>query len=222
MERTQEFKETFGELHQLVRRAKAQKPLPKERCEMCSQPVPTVHQHLIEVATRRLVCTCGACSLLFGSQSGSKYKLVPRRVRFLPGFSLSDGQWESLMVPINMAFFFSSSVTGKVIALYPSPAGATESLLPLETWNEIVQENPLLADTEQDVEALLVNRLGSMRGYSTAEYYILPIDECYKLVGLIRSHWRGLSGGAEVWDETGKFFATLRKRSEPAAEVSRA
>jgi hypothetical protein len=49
---------------------------------------------------------------------------------------------------------------------------------------------------------------------SRAEYYIAPIDECYKLVGLIRTNWRGLSGGTEVWIEIGRFFAELRSKSE--------
>jgi len=32
-------------------------------------------------------------------------------------------------------------------------------------------------------------------------------------VGLIRTHWRGLSGGTEVWREIGSFFAALKKRA---------
>lgn len=42
--------------------------------------------------------------------------------------------------------------------------------------------NPILSEMESHVEGLLVNRLGYSRGYSAAEYYLLPIDECYKLV----------------------------------------
>jgi hypothetical protein len=117
------------------------------------------------------------------------------------------------MVPINMAFFFKSSFENRVIALYPSPAGATESLLALESWDDIVARNPILNEMESDVEGLLVNRLGYSRGYSAAEYYLLPIDECYKLVGLIRMHWKGLSGGTEVWQELGGYFASLKARS---------
>ena len=98
-------------------------------------------------------------------------------------------------------------------ALYPGPAGATESLLSLETWTDVELDNPALREMEPEVEALLANRVGATRGVA-AQYYIVPIDECYKLVGLIRLHWHGLSGGTEVWREVGKFFSSLNERAE--------
>jgi hypothetical protein len=183
-----------------------------ERCEMCSRELGAEHEHLVEPASRRLICACSACAILFEGQSGKKYKRVPREVIFLRDFRLTDGQWDGLMVPIDMAFFFHSTPHGKVIALYPSPAGPTESLLTLDAWIEIVQGNPALSKMEPDVTALLVNRVGHGRGVC-AEYYLVPIDECYKLVGLIRTHWHGLSGGTEVWREIGAFFAALKKRA---------
>jgi hypothetical protein len=198
--------------------ARRQRPL--ERCELCSQGISTTHSHLIEVARRRLLCTCEACAILFSGQ-GVKFKRVPRRVRSVPGFELSDADWNGLMVPINMAFFFESSLENRVIALYPSPAGAMESLLALESWHDIMARNPVLHEMESDVEGLLVNRLGYSRGYSAAEYYVLPIDECYKLVGLIRMHWKGLSGGTEVWQELGEFFTSLKARSVEIKAPSR-
>jgi hypothetical protein len=127
---------------------------------------------------------------------------------------MTDGQWESLLIPINMAFFFRSSIEDRMIALYPSPAGAVESLLPLEAWNEIEASHPALAGLRPDIEALLVNRVGQSRGLASAEYYIAPIDECYKLVGVIRMNWKGLSGGTEVWGEIGRFFSELRSRAD--------
>ncbi|MGH9743208.1 MAG: DUF5947 family protein [Candidatus Acidiferrum sp.] len=191
----------------------ARKRAPAERCEMCSRELASEHEHLVEPASRRLICSCEACAILFDGQSGTKFKRVPRRVLFLRDFQMTDGQWDGLMVPIEMAFFFKSTPHGKVIALYPSPAGPTESLLPLETWGDIEQANPVLNQMGADVSALLVNRVGYVRGAASAEYYLAPIDECYKLVGLIRTHWRGLSGGAEVWREIGTFFAALKRRA---------
>jgi hypothetical protein len=197
----------FGTLRRFARRER-----PLERCELCSLGLRPDHPHLIEVAQRKLLCTCDACAILFSGQ-GVKFKRVPGRVRSVSGFNLSDAEWNGLMVPINMAFFFKSSLENRVIALYPSPAGAIESLLGLESWNDIVARNPILNEMESDVEGLLVNRLGYSRGYSAVEYYLLPIDECYKLVGLIRMHWKGLSGGTEVWQELGEFFTSLKARS---------
>ncbi len=192
-----------------------------EFCELCSAEVSADHPHLIEPATRKLLCTCNACAILF-SGMGIKYKRVPRRVMALPHFHLSDGQWESLMIPISMAFFFRSTPDARVVAFYPSPAGATESLLPLETWKDIEDANPILKGIESDVEALLVNRVGHARGFSAPEYYVLPIDECYKLVGLIRAKWHGLSGGTEVWQEIAHFFDALKQRAHVVTEEANA
>lgn len=207
----------FGLLRQFGRKQRA-----LERCELCSAPVMREHPHLIELAARRLFCACDACALLFDGE-GRKYKRVSRRVVLLEPFHLSHAQWDALMIPINMAFFFSSSVEDRVVALYPSPAGAVESLLSLDAWNDITRENPALRAMQPDVEALLVNRVGSSReAAATPDYFIAPMDECYKLVGLIRAHWRGLSGGAEVWQEIGQFFASLRQRAEGITEESHA
>jgi hypothetical protein len=183
-----------------------------ERCEMCSRELAAEHEHLVEPVSRNLICACSACAILFEGQSGTKYKRVPRQVIYLRDFQLTDGQWNGLMVPIDMAFFFYSTLHGKVIAIYPSPAGPTESLLTLDAWTEIVQANPALGEMQADVSALLVNRVGHSRG-AAAEYYLVPIDDCYKLVGLIRTYWRGLSGGTEVWREISAFFAALKKRA---------
>jgi hypothetical protein len=203
---------SFGVLRQFVRR-----PTSVERCEMCSRPLGPGHQHLLEPAGRKLVCACDACAILFDNGGKAKYKRVPRRIRFLEEFQMTDSQWEGLMMPINMAFFYKSTPQERVIALYPSPAGATESLLSFDTWDEIERKNPALLEMEADVEALLVNRIGHARGFSRPEYYVVPIDECFKLVGLIRSRWQGLSGGTEVWQEIGRFFGDLK-----AVESSRA
>ena len=162
------------------------------------------HEHVLEVDKGRLVCACQACAILFSGQIGQRYKRVPSRIRWLPDFQLTDAQWEGLRVPINMAFFSQQSAIGKVVAMYPSPAGATESQLQLDTWQQIAAENPVLQSIEPDVEALLVNRVGD-----APLYYRAPIDQCFRLVGIIRTHWRGLSGGVDVWKEIDTFFREL-------------
>jgi hypothetical protein len=167
------------------------------------------HLHLIEVVSRRIVCACDACALLFTDREGVKYRRVPRRIRFLHDFRLTDSQWDNLAIPISLAFLFKSTPLDRVVALYPSPAGATESLLDLESWADLLHDNPILHQLQPDVEALLVNRIGAAR-----EYYLAPIDKCYELVGLIRANWKGLSGGTEVWAAINEFFARLKERSD--------
>jgi Family of unknown function (DUF5947) len=185
----------------------------EEYCDLCGQTIPhdPEHRHLMEVSTREIMCVCRPCSILFDSEAASegRYRIVPDRLLNLENFEMSDAQWENLRVPVDMAFFFYNTPAGKVVAYYPSPMGPTESLLELQTWEDLETDNPVLKDMERDVEALLVNRA---RGAS--EHFLVPIDECYKLVGLIRTRWRGFSGGREVWDDISRFFEELGRRAK--------
>jgi hypothetical protein len=190
----------------LLRRI-ARSDAPTEHCEFCNAGLDSPHRHLLEVATRRIVCACSACALRFENVIG-RWKLIPRDPRSLPGFTMSDEAWDGLALPINLAWFFRSTPAAKIIAMYPSPAGATESLLSMSSWEALVSANPPLKQMEGDVEALLANRLGT-----AGEYYLVPIDICYELVGTIRVHWRGLSGGEKVWKEIGRYFENLRARA---------
>lgn len=201
--------QAFATLRQFAR-----SPRPLERCELCSAGLAQRHPHLVEISLRQIVCACEACATLFDGMTGGKYKRVSRRAQRLANFQITDGQWENLLIPINMAFFFRSSTEDRTVTFYPSPAGAVESLLPLDAWSEIVRENAVLRELQPDVEALLVNRVGHVHELSRPEYYIAPIDDCYRLVGLIRANWKGLSGGSEVWMEIGRFFSDLKFRAD--------
>ncbi len=192
----------FATLHRFVRPRE-----PVERCDLCSAELASAHSHLVEPASRRIVCSCEACAILFSSQHDGRYRRVPHAIEFLRDFRMTDAQWDDLHIPINLAFFFRIGSSQKVAAFYPSPAGAMESLLPLETWQDLERDNPILLCLEPDVEALLVNRIGANR-----EFFRVPIDVCYHLVGLIRGHWRGLSGGSNVGDQIAQFFAALKEK----------
>lgn len=179
-----------------------------ERCELCSVELRPDHQHLLEPATRQITCSCDACAILFDGRPDGRFKRIPRRIDYLADFQLTDAAWDGLQIPISMAFFYQSSVAGRVVAIYPSPAGPTESLLALDAWDALVAENPILHRLAPDVEALLVSR-----GTGAQECFRVPIDECYRLVGIIRTYWRGLSGGDEVRVAIRHFFDDLKERA---------
>jgi hypothetical protein len=164
-----------------------------------------MHQHVLELDKRSVLCACDACAILFDGNGRQRYRRIPRDARLLKNFAMDDYEWESLLIPINLAFFVHNSSAGRVIAQYPSPGGAMESSLDLEYWNVIADHNPIVKTFEPDVEALLVNRIST-----PPQYYRAPIDQCFRLVGIIRTQWRGLSGGTDVWNEIDRFFQELK------------
>lgn len=181
--------------------------LVEQRCELCGAAIRIDHRHLMQVVERRLLCCCQVCAILFGNDTEELYRLVPTHSRLLAAteFSLTDAQWEAFQIPIDMAFFFNSTPQSRVVAFYPGPAGVTESLLDLSAWEELRAANPVLAELEPDVEALLINRAHGAR-----DYYKVPIDRCYALTGIIRLQWRGLTGGTEAWTAIRGFFSDLQ------------
>lgn len=201
-----------------LRRLAQRRPVPgaadPERCELCGEPIAPVHRHLLELDSRQLLCTCRACTVLFDRRGagGGRYRLVPQRRLSLDELELSDVVWEQLRIPVEMAFFFYNSSAGRVMAFYPGALGATESRLELDAWEEIEAANPVLGEMEPDVEALLVDRTRGAR-----RQWLVPIDDCFTLVGVIRTRWRGFAGGKEVWTEIDRFFAELDRRAAPYA-----
>jgi|tagenome__1003787_1003787.scaffolds.fasta_scaffold20948200_5 hypothetical protein len=180
-----------------------------ERCDLCGEEIPPVHRHLVDVRNGELLCACQGCRLLMDrpGAGGGHYRVVGERRRRLADFTLDDDAWGSFDIPVEIAFFVRSTAVGHVIARYASPMGAVESALDLSAWEALERDNPVLAELEPDVEALLVDRARGAR-----EYWLVPIDDCYRLVAVLRSTWRGLAGGPEVWDAIARFFDDLEER----------
>ncbi len=110
------FDQAFAMLRQFAR-----SPRPAERCELCSTALAHEHPHLVEISLRQIVCACEACATLFDGMASGKYRRVSRRAQLLANFQMTDAQWEDLLIPINMAFFFHSSVEGKSCRTLPEP-----------------------------------------------------------------------------------------------------
>jgi Family of unknown function (DUF5947) len=181
-----------------------------QRCEFCDEPVGDTHSHVVDLERRGLLCVCRACYLLFTSPGAArgKYRAVPERYLHTPELVLSEAQWDEFQIPVGIAFFYHNSSQNRTIALYPSPAGATESALPVSAWEELATANPVLKSLQPDVEALLVSRLAGRM-----DAFVVPIDACYELVGRVRREWRGFGGGERAWSDIDGFFAALRDRA---------
>ena len=190
------------------------RPEPGERCEFCATDIGDRHGHVADVAQHRLLCVCRPCYLLFAPEGagGGRYRGVGEQVRRVEDLALADATWDALAIPVDVAFFFEQTGRDGLLAFYPGPAGATESLLDLGAWADVVAGNPVLGTLAADVEAVLLRKHAA--GFSC---HLAPIDLCYELVGIVRRSWTGLGGGPQVWRELDAWFAALDARAAPVA-----
>jgi hypothetical protein len=174
------------------------------------------HGHVVNVPRRTLLCVCRPCYLLFtpDDASGLRFRAVPERYLLLPELAAARDGLEALQIPTGLTFFFRNSATGRTTAFYPSPAGATESELPIDAWDAIVNAVPRLSTLKSDVEALLIRTRDS-----GIDALIVPIDACYELVGRIRRTWSGMHGSDEVMREIDAFFGRIIEHTRGAAGV---
>jgi Family of unknown function (DUF5947) len=178
----------------------------EELCDLCRTTVPEDHRHLLNLVERRIECVCESCWAL---RSGdAEYRPTGGRTLWLAELQLPDEVWAGFQIPIGLAFFMESTIAGCVVALYPSPGGATESELHFSSWSRMIELNPILADLEPDIEGLIVNRMSEPPAYAIA-----PIDRCYALTGTIKLNWEGISGGPKVREAVSAFFEDLHAQA---------
>lgn len=193
-----------GALERVIRRAATRRRDAAEHCELCSEPVPEQHRHLLDTDTAGVLCACQACSILFHRDAASNghYRLLPeRRLR------LAEVDPGVLGVPVGLAFFVRQE-DGAVRAHYPSPAGATRWEVDADAWRAVARDTPALAGLAPLVEALLVNTTGDRR-----EAWLVPVDDCFRLVAIVRREWAGLTGGDRVAPAIERFFDELGRRN---------
>jgi len=201
-----------------LRRFLTGRPPQPERCELCAAVVPEEHRHLVDIEKRALTCACTACAVLMaqpGAAAG-RFRAVPARYLADPGHRLDERAWEALQIPVGVAFFFRNAALDRLVALYPSPAGATESELEPAAWSEVLGGSRLAGLLEPDVEALLLRRTDG-----SFECHLVPIDICYELVGRMRLLWQGFDGGAEARAALDVFFEDVRRRARPLDGAAR-
>ncbi len=192
-------------LSRLIQRADPARAAEDERCEFCGALLPEPHRHVLDLAADDLRCACQACGLLFERDAAAQgqYRLVRRRRLRLP----AAAQRDDLGVPVGLAFFVIRE-DGTVLARYPSPVSATAWECDEAMWTRLRGHWPQLDGMARSVEALLVNTVRDR-----CEFWIVPIEDCYRLVAVVRQHWKGLSGGQDVWPAVDRFFAELKEGS---------
>jgi hypothetical protein len=151
------------------------------RCDLCAAPLSEPHDHMFDAQSRRLVCACVACSLLFPSHSGGAYRRIRPCQVPLPGVVLDDERWTALGIPVRLVFIVASAVHARVFALYPNAAGISETVIATAPWDAFVRANPVLAEIEPDVQGLLID---GVSGH--CHCYRASIDVCHRLAGLMR------------------------------------
>ena len=183
---------------------------------MCGVAVAEAHGHVADTQEHRLLCVCRPCFLLFSADGagGARFRGVGTTVRVVDDLVLGETDWAALEIPVELAFFFSQGDPPTYAAFYPAPSGATESTLDLAAWQDVLAANPSLAAVQPDVEAVLLRH-----HEDGLTCYVTPVDVCYELVGIVRAHWVGLAGGAEVWSRIDAFFEGLAQRSVPTSRA---
>ncbi|WP_432074532.1 DUF5947 family protein [Streptomyces wuyuanensis] len=196
-----------------LRRFTTPRPPREERCELCGASLRDgSHRHLVDTEKRALACACGPCTQLLDRAGASqgRFRAVPARHLTDPGHRIDDTTWELLRIPVSVAFFFHNSALERPVALYPSPAGATESEPEPSSWETVLAATELAGMLEPDVEALLMRRSGGR-----TECHLVPVDTAYELVGRMRLTWHGFDGGPEARAELDAFFDRVRQRATP-------
>lgn len=191
-------------LERAIRTGAATRPV-AERCDLCGAALADDHRHLLDTDRGDVLCSCPACSVLFDRPAASNghYRRIPRRrVRLDPIDTASLG------VPVGLAFFVPRP-DGAVVAHYPSPLGTTDWEVDRASWAGLCADHPVLGSLEPDVQALLVDT-----AWGAHEHWLAPLDDCFRLVAIVRGEWKGLSGGGTVWPAVARFFDAMTERRD--------
>jgi hypothetical protein len=187
------------------------------RCGVCDAVIGRVHRHLLAVAGRALVCGCADCHARPDSDrhraDPDRYLAVPDRYLAVPdrylefaGDVLDAATWDELRVPAGLAFVSRPAAGAGLVVCGPALGRTTEAELPEPVWERLVERHPSFAVLRPGVEALLLRRAGC---------FLVPIDACLELAGMLRTSWRGFDGGPAGAGSLASFFARVRARCQP-------
>ena len=195
---------------------------PAARCDRCGVgllPDPR-HAHLFSYSRRSLLCACAACSApyregVIGKERSPAYRLVPSRVERIDALSLTQADWEELGIPVQIAFLLKNQrENGWRLGRGRGPSRLSQPGREYGIGHPAGGVDPPLVQL-LSARATRAGRRSPARRQAPrqARYFRAPIDECYRLAGLLRSHWEGFAGGPRVGAAVDDFFAELASRA---------
>ena len=181
-------------------------------CDLCRSEVNEKHRHLLELSSRQIWCDCDACCLLFSESGENRFRLIPQRVTKLE-IDFDDAAWTKLGIPIGLAYFQIRAPDQWLVG-YPSPAGAVMASVEEEARNVLLMANTLVESLQREVEALVINRTSTEH-----QAFIVPLDRCYQLIGIIRQNWEGWTGGPRINKQVDLYFDQLEEAALQGARL---
>ena len=184
---------------------------------MCGEPIAEPHQHVVNLDSRGADVHLPGCYLLFTAERRRSCATARCRSATCPSRTSgsvrrSGTRWRS------RSAWRSSSATpslDRTVAFYPGPAGATESELPLDAWDDGPGRNPGLATLRSDVEALLVRAPGAER--AVAECLPRADRRLLRAGRAAAAVWRGFDGGQEAQGAHRRLLRDGRGARSPTA-----
>ncbi|MFE0464431.1 DUF5947 family protein [Kitasatospora sp. NPDC058965] len=202
-----------------LRRFLAPAPPRPERCELCGVELAGEHRHLVDVEQRVLACSCPPCALLLDREGAGagRFRAVPQRYLTDSRAELGEALWTALGIPVGVAFLLRTGDPERLLAVYPGPAGPTESDPGPSGTQTLTAATGLAALLRPDTEALLLVRTDGDRPGGDRLCALVPVDAAYALVGRLRKHWRGFDGGPQARAQLAEFLGDLRARATAVA-----
>ena len=188
-------------------------PRAGEVCELCAEPIPDDHGHLVDLAERHLLCACRGCYLLFLSEGagGSHFRSVPERYLAFPDCRPLAGAMGQLADSGRRGLLLPQLLPGPRRRVLPGtrrarPSPSSRSIRGPRSSQPTPPSTRCSPTWRRSWCAARTERGGT-------ECYIVPIDACYELVGHLRRLWRGFDGGQEANAKLDAFFDDLRAKA---------
>ena len=196
--------------------------LPANAARCAAEPIPEAHQHVVDLESRAMMCTCRPCYLLFtDSDAHLRYRSVPDRYFSFADFELGPGPVGRAGNPGGPGILlpqFQARPDGRLLSrARPAPPSPNFRWTPGRRAGG--QPGPRRARPGHGGPA---DPRPPARTGPPADCHLVPVDACYELVGRLRRVWRGFDGGQEARDGARRASSPDQQPQQPAAPAQAA